>query len=177
MQKNWYMVYTKPKWEKKVVATLIKRKIENFFPVNNSKQVTYLKKIKIQQEPLFESYVFVNAIESDLSGIKLINGVVNFIYWKGKPAIVQPEEIEVIKEFTNDHQNIRLEKTKVNLNDTAKVIDGAKYSIDGNILTIKNTIVKVNLPSIGFTLSAKVETENSLHQKVSFGDKKLLLQS
>ena len=177
MQKNWYMVYTRPKWEKKVVASLTKRKIENFFPVNNSKQLTYLKKIKIQHEPLFESYVFVNATESDLPGIKSIDGVVNFIYWKGKPAIVQAEEIEVIKEFTTDHQDIRLEKTKVNVNDVAKVIDAAKYSIDGNVLTIKNTIVKVNLPSIGFTLTAKVETESSLHQKVSFGQKDLLLQS
>ena len=177
MQKNWYMVYTKPRWEKKVVATLTKRKIENFFPRNNSKQLTYLKKIKIQQEPLFESYVFVNTTESEFDGIKSIDGVVNFIYWKGKPAIVQPEEIEVLKEFTADYQNIRLERTKVNVNDVAKVIDGAKYSIDGNVLTIKNTIVKVNLPSIGFTLCAKVETENPLHQKVSFGQKDLFLQS
>ncbi len=176
MQKNWYMVYTKPKWEKKVSATLTKRKIENFSPVNN-KQITYFRKIKIQQEPLFESYVFVNLMENEISKIKTIDGVVNLIYWKGKPAMVQPEEIEIIKEFTADHQNIELQKTRVNLNDVAKVIDGARYSMDGNILTVKNTTAKVNLPSIGFTLCAKVETGIPLHRATSFGEKDLMLQS
>lgn len=176
MQKNWYMVYTKPKWEKKVSVTLTKRKIENFFPVN-SKQITYLRKIKIQQEPLFESHVFVNLLESEILKIKGINGVVNFIYWKGKPAMVQPEEIEVIKEFTANHQNIKLEKTRVNVNDVTKVIEGARYSMEGNILTIKNTIAKVNLPSIGFTLIAKIETQNPLNRAISLEEKDLILQS
>ena len=150
------MVYTKPKWEKKVSATLTKRKIENFSPVNN-KQITYFRKIKIQQEPLFESYVFVNLMEMVFDAHK--------------------EEIEIIKEFTADHQNIELEKTRVNLNDVAKVIDGARYSMDGNILTVKNTTAKVNLPSIGFTLCAKVETGIPLHRANSFGEKDLMLQS
>ncbi|KAA9039498.1 hypothetical protein FW778_11815 [Ginsengibacter hankyongi] len=34
MQKNWYAVYTKPHCEKKVSLLLVKRGIENFYPVN-----------------------------------------------------------------------------------------------------------------------------------------------
>ena len=176
MQKNWYLVYTRPKCEKKVASTLTKRKIENFFPVN-SKQINSLRKIKIHQEALFESYIFVNIVEQEISKVKAIDGVVNFVFWKGKPATIQAEEIKVIKEFTTEHQNIRVEKSKVNTNDVAKAIDGSIYSMAGNILTIKNTTVKVNLPSLGFTLVAKVDTTHSLHREVSFGEKELLVQS
>jgi hypothetical protein len=62
------------------------------------------------------------------------------------------------------------------VNDVAKVIDGSRYSIAGNILTVKNTTLKVNLPSIGFALVARVETENPLQTGVSFDKKDLLLQ-
>ena len=170
------MVYTKPKFEKKVAASLTKRKIENFFPVN-CKQISSLRRAKLHYEPLFECYVFVLILETDISKIRTIDGVVNFVYWKGKPATVKEEEIEVIKEFLTDHQNIQVEKSKVNINDVARAIDGSRYSVTGNILTIKNTIVKVNLPSLGFTLIAKVDSTNTLQHEVAFGEKDLLLQS
>ncbi len=170
------MVYTKPRWEKKVATTLTKRKFENFYPVN-SKSVMSYQKIKIHQDPLFECCIFVNAAEGEISKIRMIEGVMNLVYWKGKPAIVQADEIELIRDFTNDHQNIQIEKTKVNLNDVAKVIDGSKYSIAGNVLTVKNTRFKVNLPSIGYTLAAQIETITPLHREVIFGEKGLFLQS
>jgi len=175
MQKNWYMVYTKPKFEKKVAASLTKRKIENFFPVN-CKQISSIRRIKLHYEPLFECYVFVNIAETDVSKIKTIDGVVNLVYWKGQPATVKDEEIEVIKEFSTDYQNIQVEKSKVNINDVARAIDGSRYSMAGNILTIKNTTVKVNLPSLGFSLIANVDTKNTLHHG-AFGEKDLVLQS
>lgn len=175
MQKNWYIIYTKPKCEKKVATTFTKRKIENFFPVN-CKQINTLRRRKVHEEPLFDSYVFVNIPESDIHKIKMIDGVLNLVYWKGKPATIHDNEIEVMKEFTTDYQDIKVEKARVNPEDVARVIDGPKYSMDGNVLTVKNTTVKVNLPSIGFTMIAEVATENVLGREVSFGNKDLLLQ-
>ncbi len=72
MQKNWYIIYTKPKCEKKIVAILSKKKIENFFPVN-CKRVNYLRKSKLLYEPLFNSYVFANISESEMAKLKLID--------------------------------------------------------------------------------------------------------
>ena len=176
MQKNWYIVYTKPRCEKKVASTFTKRKIENFLPVN-TKQIKSFRKNKIQQQPLFDSYVFANLAEEDVNKIKVIDGVVNIVYWKGKPAIIQEDEIEAMKEFVTDHQNIKLEKSRINLNDIARVIDGPKYLMEGNILTVKNTTVKITLPSIGFTMIAEIAVEEGLGREVSFGSKNLLLQS
>lgn len=175
MQKNWYIIYTKAKSEKKVASIFTKKRIENFIPLNST-QVISGRKRKIIQKPLFESYLFANIEDDEIDKIKRVDGVVNLVYWKQNPAIIQKEEIEVIREFTSDHQDIQLEKTQVNVNDVAKVIDGLRYSIDGNILTVKNTTLKVNLPSMGLALVARAETENPLQSEVSFGKKDLLLQ-
>ena len=80
MKKKWYVVYTKSHCEKKVAALLTKKKIENYCPLNrmagskgNSKKWVY--------EPLFASFVFVHITDEQISYVKQVNSVVNFIYW------------------------------------------------------------------------------------------------
>ena len=176
MQKNWYIIYTKPKCEKKVATTFTKRKIENFSPVN-CKQVNSTRRRKLIYEPLFDSYVFVNVTETEIFKVKMVDGVVSLVYWRGKPATISEEEIEAIREFTSYHQDIKLEKAKVSINERATIIDDAKYSMEGNVLTVGNTTVKVNLPSVGFTMVAEVESKNVIGRESAFGNKGLLFQS
>ena len=176
MQKNWYIIYTKSKCEKKIASLFTKRKIENFLPVN-CRRFNSIRKRKIIYEPLFDSYIFAYFSEEDISKIKKIDGVLNLVYWKGNPAIIQENEIEAIREFTSDHHDIKLEKTRIDLSGLAKVVDGPQYSMERNILTIKNKMVKVNLPSLGFTMIAEISSENLFNDKVSFGNKELLFQS
>jgi len=176
MQKNWYIIYTKSRCEKKIASIFSKRKVEHFLPVN-CRRLNSIRKRKIVYEPLFDSYIFAYFTEEDISTIKKIDGVVNLVYWKGKPAIIQENEIEAIREFTSDHHDIKLEKTRIDLNGLAKVVDGPQYSMERNILTIKNRMVKVNLPSLGFTMIAEISSENIFKDKVSFGNKELLFQS
>lgn len=175
MQKNWYIIYTKAKCEKKVASVFTKKKIENFIPWNTL-QISSGRKQRTTREPLFSSYVFANIIEEEINKIKKIDGVRNIVFWKFKPAIIKEEEIKMIKEFTSLYQDIKVEKTRVNEIERAGRIDNARYLLEGNILTVKNTIVKINLPSIGFNLVANIEIETPLHSEVSFGKKDLLLQ-
>jgi transcription antitermination factor NusG len=170
MQKNWYVVYTKPHYEKKVSLLLTKKRIESFCPLNSIK-LKSLRRNKLLQEPLFKFYVFVNIHDSEINLIKNIEGVISFLYWLGKPAIIRKDEIETIKEFINDHQNIELERTQVNNSDVVRIIDGPSYSVEGKILALKNKIVKVNLPSLGYTLRAKIEDESI------FGRETIILQN
>src|SRR5664279_717490 len=119
MQKNWYAVYTKPSYEKKVCLLFTKKRIESFCPLNSIK-MNSLRRNKLLQEPLFKSYVFVNIFDSDIYLLKQTDGVISLLYWMGKPAIIREDEIETIKEFTNDHQNIELERTQVNTSDIVR---------------------------------------------------------
>lgn len=177
MQKNWYIIYTKPKCERKVAALLSRRKIENYCPLN-SKKIKHSRKSKLLYEPLFNSYVFIYIDESDISLLRNIESVVSLVYWKGQPAIIKNEEIEAIKEFTTYHQDIKLERTKVNVNGEARIVDGSSYTMDGKILMIKNRSINVNLPSLGFRMIAEMEEVDSIMgREVSFGNKELVLNS
>ena len=177
MQKNWYIIYTKEKCEKKVAASFTKKKIVNFFPLNSKQKTHSFRRRKFLSEPLFDCYVFANFAESEIDRIREVDGVVNLVYWRGRPAVIRKDEIEAIKEFTSDHQNIKLERTEVNPNEVVQMIDGSRYSMEGNILSIKTSAIKVKLPSLGFTMIAEVASENALKQEVSFGNKELLFQS
>ena len=175
MQKNWYVIYTRPKCEKKVAALLAKKKIEAFCPLN-CKQIKSSWRNKLLQEPLFTSYVFAYITEKNTSELKQTDGVVSLVYWKGQPAIVRESEIEAIKEFINDHQHVKLERTQINLSATLRMVYGPAYSIEGKILTVKNKSVKVNLPSLGYAMVADLQREDVMGREISFGNKELSLQ-
>ncbi|MEO7043905.1 MAG: UpxY family transcription antiterminator [Ferruginibacter sp.] len=176
MQKSWYIVYTKPKCEKKVAGILAKKKVENFSPLNCIR-VQSLRRSKLIYEPLFSSYVFVNIKESDISLITGIDNVISILYWKGKAAMVSDQEIMAIREFVTYHQNIRLEKSRLNVNGEARSIDSSSYVMDGKILMIKNKSANVNLPSLGYTMVAEMQVSNDRELEISFGNKELMLNS
>jgi len=131
--------------------------------------------MKLVYEPLFSSYVFVYINESEISQVKQLNNIVNLVYWKGELAIVQNEEIEEIREFVNQHQNIRLERSRININSMTSVIDGPSYSVDGNVVMIKNKFIKVNLPSLGYVMVAEMEGEGVMGIEIGLREKGIVL--
>ena len=96
--KKWYAVYTRPRWEKKVSDILTRRKIENYCPLNKVVRQWSDRK-KVLHEPLFTSYVFVRISEPELNSLKQTVGVINLVYWLGKPAVIRDPEVEMIKRF------------------------------------------------------------------------------
>jgi len=158
--KKWYAVHTKLRFEKRVIEILTRKKIENYFPINRVLRQSSDRK-KLLNEPLFPYFVFIKITECELLSLKQIDGVINFVYWLGKPATIRDSEIEAMKQFLDEHNNIRLEKTQVNMND-AKQPDGnllKKYEND--VITLKNKSVKVELPSLGYTMVAELETTSA----------------
>ena len=82
VEKKWYAVYTKPKWEKKVAHLLLKKEIENYCPVKTSiKQWADRKKAIV--EPLFPSYVFVRISKQEYVRVLETEGVVSYIKESG----------------------------------------------------------------------------------------------
>ncbi|MEJ7768089.1 MAG: UpxY family transcription antiterminator [Chitinophagaceae bacterium] len=156
---KWYAVYTKPRWEKKVADLLTRKQIENYCPLNKV-QRQWSDRKKIVMEPLFQSYVFVKTTLATQTAVRETAGVLNFVYWLQKPAVIRQEEIDVIRRFMNEYQSVQLEKSTVNLNDKVRIIGGPLMLREGNVLEVKNKTVKVLLPSLGYTLVAEIEKAN-----------------
>lgn len=154
-EKHWVAVYTRPRWEKQVAKTLTSKKIENYCPLNKVVRQWSDRK-KIVYEPLITSYVFIKANVDEYPAIRQVDGVLNLVYWLGKPAIIKPKEIESLKSFLDDCYNVRVEKIDVNVNDDVKIIHGPLMSREGKVVEVQYNHVKIMLPSLGYSLIAQV---------------------
>lgn len=97
-EKKWHVIYTKSKWEKKVDELLLQHGFESWCPVKMEER-RWTDRKKIIYTPLFRSYVFVKASKADYAKILSIVGVVNFLYFEKKPAIIRDKEIEEIRKY------------------------------------------------------------------------------
>src|SRR5688572_5910878 len=112
MEKKWYALYTKPRWEKKVDKLLAEKGMESYCPLQRV-QRQWSDRKKIVDEPLFKSYVFVRISDEQQTAVRMVNGVVNFVYWMGKPAIVKDHEIQIIRQFMNEYDNVEVTQTPI----------------------------------------------------------------
>ena len=95
---NWYVVYTKPKWEKKVAEQLNEIGVVAFCPLITKISQWSDRKKKITV-PLFNSYIFVHLDDKERNRIFEVVGAVRYLFWLGKPAVVRDIEIETIKNW------------------------------------------------------------------------------
>jgi transcription antitermination factor NusG len=156
---QWYAVYTKPCWEKKVAGLLAMYGIEHYCPLQRI-QRRWSDRKKIIMEPLFKSYVFVHVLEKEQLAVRQVNGVLNFVHYLGKPAVIRDEEIDIIKQFLNEYRNIRLERIEFNVNDHVRIVSGPLMMMEGDVVEVKHKTVKVLLPSLGFAMTAEIEKAN-----------------
>ena len=163
--KKWYAVYTKPRWEKKVNRMFLERQIESYCPLHRVHR-KWSDRIKIVEEPLFKSYVFVCITEAEKTAVRMINGVVNFVYWLGKPAIIKGREIEIIRRFLNEYENVEVKQLDIKPGGNIMVESGLLMGKKGVIKKVLNSRVEVVIESIGFKLTAYIEKS-----KISLLDK------
>jgi len=110
---NWYVVYTKPKWEKKVAERLNEIGVVTYCPLI-TKVSQWSDRKKIISVPLFNSYIFVRTEEKERNRIFQVIGAVRYLFWLGKPAMVKDSEIEAIKNWLSvpDVYEVSLDKWK-----------------------------------------------------------------
>lgn len=152
--KNWYVVYTKPKWEKKVAEKLVDVGIECYCPlITQIKQWSDRK--KAVEVPLFSSYVFVQLEDGNRNVVFQISGVVRYLFWLGKPAIVKDGEIEIIKTSLSAPNISDISVTSIQVGDRIKLETGAFSNQDAIVQEISNTYYTLVLESLGCVLKIK----------------------
>jgi len=151
---NWYVVYTKPKWEKKVAEKLQQIGIESYCPlVTQVKQWSDRKK-KVEV-PLFNSYVFVQLADNDRNTVFQVAGIVRYLFWLGKPAIVRDEEIDIIKRNLKASNVSEISVTTMQVGDRIKLDSGVFSNQDAIVQEVSNTHYILVLESLGCVLKIK----------------------
>lgn len=160
MEKKWYAIYTKPKWEKKVDTVLKRKKIESWCPLQKV-QKQWSDRKKIIEEPLFKSYVFVNVEDTDRTKVLMTDGVLNFVHYVGKPAVIRDEEIDVIKKYLSEKDaSISIQSIEsFDENTLVKVNHGVFMDNVGTVIRGGKRKVFVKLESLGQVMTVEFPAE------------------
>ena len=158
-EKTWHVIYTRPRSEKKIVQVLAKRNIESYCALYKSVH-QWADRKKTIQHPLFDNYVFVRIYESEQRIVKQTDGVLNFVYWLGQPAVIKNDEMEAMQLFLQSHEDVRLEKVNVNTAEKVKMEKEPLAYQDGSALDPKNQTVKLTIPSLGCAMIAEVRASS-----------------
>ncbi len=154
--RKWLAIYTRPRWEKKVNQLLTEKGFESYCPLNKVRR-KWSDRMKLVEEPLFKSYVFVKVTEQERSAVRMTNGAINFVYWDGKPAIVKEREISAIRRFLDEHEQVEARPVNLKLNDRVRITNGTLMDHEGKIVALRHKTAKVAIDSLGYILVAYID--------------------
>ena len=158
-EKNWYVAYTRPRWEKKIAAALTDKGIENYCPLNKvTRQWSDRKKVVL--EPLFKGYIFVCPGDINKWDIKKTEGILNYVYWLGKPAVVRESEIETIRKFLQEFDDVEVTEAYAGKDDRVIIRQGIMMDYKGIIIEVNGNKARVRIESMGIQLTAVFERKN-----------------
>jgi transcription antitermination factor NusG len=156
LSRKWLALYSRPRWEKKVNQLLLEKGFESYCPLNKVRR-KWSDRVKLVEEPLFKSYVFVKVSDSDRTAVRMTPGVINFVYWEGKPALIKEKEINAIKRFLNEHENVELKPINLQVDQRVKVTTGPLMDQEGQVIGVHRKMVKVAIDSLGYILVAYID--------------------
>lgn|SRR5690606_30353485 len=151
----WYVIYTKPRAELKVAGQLKDMGIHTYCPTVTEEHLWSDRRKKVTL-PLFRSYVFVKMNPKDRNQVFAAPGVVNYLFWLGKPAEVRDQEIQTIEAW-NENQGVeRMKVEQLSPGDRVTISKGIFKDQTALIKHVGDKRMRLILPGMGVVVNVKV---------------------
>ena len=151
---NWYVLFTKPRSEKKVEKQLLSLGINAYCPTRPEIRFWSDRKKRIEV-PVLPSMVLVNIDDNEINKVFKCSSVVRYMFWLGKRALVRQSEINILKKYLSGDYYLKESKLL-----DIKVGDNLSLSSfnnkNGVVDKISNNNVWIYLKSIGFRVKLKL---------------------
>ena len=151
----WYVLYTKPRQEKKIADSLNSIGIEAYCPLVTVVKQWSDRKKKVQT-PLINSYVFVNIEEHHREAVFKVSGIVRYLFWLGKPAVVRAIEIEALKKSLEGIVT-SFEVSAIQKDTIYKIPEGPFQGFEGIVKNINATTIQLLLVDLGFFITLTIK--------------------
>jgi len=153
MEKKWFVVYTRPQQELKVAHELSRMGITNYCPtIILVKQ--YSDRKKKVSKPLLSSYVMVELEQNERNKVFACNGIVRYLFFLGKPAVIPASDITLMQDHLNGVYN-DIKVTTLSVGDSHTIAEGPFSGVSGRVVQSDNTKVKLELASLGMSITLK----------------------
>jgi len=153
--KKWFVLYTKPNQEIKVVNDLSQMGIKCYCPTTKVIKQYSDRKKKILK-PLMPSYVLVYINESNRNDVFSVSGVVRYLFWLGKPAIIRESEVELMKRYLKGvYESVSL--TNFTKGQLYRISEGILSGKTGKVIETQKNKIKLELQSLGMVVTLKLQ--------------------
>lgn len=153
MEKKWFVVYTRPQQELKAAEQLSAMGITNYCPtITLIKQ--YSDRKKKVTKPLLSSYVMVELKENQREKVFACTGIVRYLFFLGKPAVIPVYEIKLMQNHLNSVYN-DFKVITLSVGDSHTISEGPFSGVRGEVVQTDNTKVKLELACLGMSITLK----------------------
>ena len=147
---NWFVLHTRPRSELKVQKQLISMGIIAYCPTRSEIKIWSDRKKKIDI-PVLPSMVLVNIEEKDINKVFQSSGVIRYMFWLGKRAVVRQAEIDILKKYLSGSYNcINCDLTHIKVGDNFSLSSFNNQT--GIVKRISNNKIWIYLKSIGYSV-------------------------
>ncbi len=153
---KWFVLYVQSRKEKKVAEMLQEMRIEVYCPIVKEIRQWSDRK-KTVENPLFKSYVFVRLHDKDRQVVFGVPGVVRYLFWLGRPAIVRDEEIYTIKKWLEEDEVEEITLSKLIPGDELHIKNGILKNQKAVIQEVGKTRIRLVLSGLGIVVNAKIK--------------------
>lgn len=160
---NWYVLYTKSRFEKAVADKLALLGLEVYCPLLKRKKL-WSDRWKWVEEPLFRSYCFVRLDDKDRDKVFSVIGVVHYVYHCGKPATIREKEMNLLRSWLMQYDHDSIEASNLNVNDRIRIRSGALMDKEAEVLESKGNYALLLLEELG--LQVKVDLRKNIVEKI-----------
>jgi transcriptional antiterminator RfaH len=155
---KWYVLYTKPRCEKKVAERLQDLQLESYCATISEKRL-WSDRVKVVERPILPSYVFVKLEEKQQTRVRMVPGVVNFLYEQGQIATVRNTEMQALKSFVAKYYDHGIQATQYAIGDLVEINSSIIGKTQGVIVSKRKNFVQLYVKSLGFMLTSKLNTD------------------
>lgn len=155
---KWFVLYAKSRAEKKVATRLENQGFTVFCPTKVEAR-QWSDRIKKVEVPYFRSYVFVQCLEKQINSVLATPGVVRRMFWLGRPAVIDAEEMAEVQQFFNTHAQCNIAYETFSKGEAVHIHKGALRNRNAVVLTDDKTKVTLSLPALGCAFKVTLTKE------------------
>ena len=140
---RWYVLYTRPNFEKIIDKRLKEAGLQSYLPLQ--KELRYWNDRAVWIEtPLFRSYIFIKTSLKEKDKAYMVNGILDYVSFGSQLAALSEEEISRIKQLCLYDGKIIIEFRETETGKKVEICDGALRGLNG-LLTEVNGDRKVRI--------------------------------
>jgi transcriptional antiterminator RfaH len=144
---QWFAVYTRSRYEKKVASDLLEKGTEAWAPLIKSLRQWSDRK-KMVEVPLFNSYIFVHTSNTKIKDvIREVPGAVYVVSFSGRPTVIPDSEIEDLKKLLGTSERFEVSTETFSVGEKVEVMEGPLKGLKGIFVDYrgqKRTVIRID---------------------------------